>query len=380
MIDKVLKIENGDMIGACNDLLKGFLESKKVDALLVPQEVPSGKASFHVLISDPRQLHANVFAPVLPVSSAAIISKITKVRPAEKTIGVVMRPCQIRALIELVKLNQANLENIVIIGVDCPGTFSVNAYGDFPEGTDPAAMILDALGSESSDTAKLLRPACQICKDPVPTNADMVIGIFGADTNSELFIRANTDAGEALLAGCDTGGELEEQSEETGDMQRREKAVKDILEERGQNRERFIRENGEIKGIEALTNFYDKCVNCHNCMKACPICYCRECLFESSLFDAEAGRYLRKAESRGLFKMPNDSLLFHVTRMNHMILSCVGCGLCEQACPSEIPLMNLIIPVAGNAQEELGYEPGKDMEDMIPMVVYREEEYTEVGE
>ena len=376
MIEKVLKIENGDIIGACNDLLKSFLESKKVDALLVPQEVPSKKASFHVLISDPRQLHANVFAPVLPVSSAAILSKITKLRAAEKTIGVVMRPCQIRALIELVKLNQANLENIVIIGVDCIGTFPVNVYSEFPEETSPTEYLLDALDAKTSDAEKYLRSACLVCKDPVPANADMVMGLFGADTTRELILLANTDAGEALLAGC----EFEEKPKETGDEQGREKAVKDIREERGQSRERFIRENSEIKGIEALGKFYDKCVNCHNCMKACPICYCKECLFDSVLFDAEASRYLRKAESRGLYKMPNDTLLFHVTRMNHMILSCVECGLCEQACPSEIPLMTLLIPVAENAQKELDYQPGKDIEEMIHMVVYREEEYTEVVE
>ena len=80
------------------------------------------------------------------------------------------------------------------------------------------------------------------------------------------------------------------------------------------------------------------------------------------------------------FKMPDDSLLFHVTRMNHMILSCVECGLCEQACPSDIPLMNVIIPVAENAQKELDYQPGKDPEERTPMVVYREDEYTDVGE
>jgi formate dehydrogenase subunit beta len=78
--------------------------------------------------------------------------------------------------------------------------------------------------------------------------------------------------------------------------------------------------------------------------------------------------------------MPRDSLLFHVGRMNHMILSCVGCGLCEQACPSGIPLMDVLIPVAENAQKELDYVPGRSVEEKTPMVVYREDEHTEVGE
>ena len=115
-------------------------------------------------------------------------------------------------------------------------------------------------------------------------------------------------------------------------------------------------------------------------MKMCPICYCKECLFESSVFDAEAYKYLKKAISKGLLKMPNDSILFHLGRMNHMVLSCVECGLCEQACPSEIPLMDFIIPIAENAQKEFKYSPGKDPKEKIPMIVYREDEYKEVGE
>jgi formate dehydrogenase subunit beta len=98
------------------------------------------------------------------------------------------------------------------------------------------------------------------------------------------------------------------------------------------------------------------------------------------VFDAEAYKYLRKAEHKGLFKLPNDSLLFQLGRMNHMILSCVECGLCEQACPNNIPLMDIFIIVAENAQKEFEYHPGKDVKDKIPMIVYREDEFSEIGE
>jgi formate dehydrogenase subunit beta len=115
-------------------------------------------------------------------------------------------------------------------------------------------------------------------------------------------------------------------------------------------------------------------------MKACPVCYCKECLFESSVFDLEGNKYMSKAKGKGAFKTPTDSLLFHITRFNHMMLSCVQCGLCEQACPSNIPLMDIISEIADNSQGEFDYEPGKDLEDPLPMVVYREEEFQDVGE
>jgi formate dehydrogenase subunit beta len=66
--------------------------------------------------------------------------------------------------------------------------------------------------------------------------------------------------------------------------------------------------------------------------------------------------------------------------MNHMILFCVQCGLCEQACPANIPLMDLFAAVAENAQATFNYSPGKDPEEEPPLVVYRENEYRQVGE
>lgn len=371
MTDKILKVKNGDTVGSVNDLLKELLKSKKVQALLVMQEVPSKAMSFPVLISDPDQLNSDVFVPILPVSTATIISKITKIESASKPIGVVMRSCQIRALVELVKLNQANMENIVIIGVDCLGTFPVNTYSDFPEKVSPTEFILNSF-KKKNDVAKYLRSACHTCTDPIPSNADIVIGLYGMDPQKELLIQIQSEKGKKLLEGI--------KLEPSKDTKNRELAIKGIRDEKNKNRLEFVKEGGNIKGIDALAKFFDKCVNCHNCMKVCPICYCKECLFDSSVFNLEANKYIGKAEKKGLFKMPNDSLLFHTTRMNHMVVSCVGCGLCEQACPSDIPLMEIIIPIGENAQKEFKYSPGSDIEEKVPMVIYKEDEYQEVGE
>jgi formate dehydrogenase subunit beta len=340
-------------------------------ALLVMQEVPSKIISFPVLISNYDQLNSNVFAPVLPVSTATIISKITKVEGASKPIGVIMRSCQIRALVELAKLNQANIENIVIIGVDCLGTFPMNIYSDFPEKTTPTEFIFDSF-KKKSDIVKYLRSACYTCKDPIPSNADIVIGLYGMNPKKELLIQINSEKGKKVLEGI--------RLEVLKDTKNREKDIKGIQEEKTKNRMDFIKDKSNIKGIEALAKFFDKCVNCHNCMKICPICYCKECLFESSVFDLELNKYIGKAEKKGLFKMPSDSILFHTTRMNHMVVSCVGCGLCEQACPSDIPLMEIITPIGENVQKEFKYAPGSDIEEKIPMVIYKEDEYQEVGE
>ena len=372
MTQKILKIKNSDPVKSVNDFLKDILRTGKIKALLVQQEVPSKKLSFPFLIADPEKLSSNVFSPVLPVSTATIVSRITKFEGPKEPIGIVMRSCQIRALIELVKLNQASLDNIIIIGVDCLGTFSINKFTDFSEKTTTTNYLFESFSKKTKDADKYLRTACMICKNPIPTNADLTIGVYGTDPTNELIIEANSEQGKKLIEDF--------KLEEIKDQKSREKAIETVLKDKTKKREEFIKSKESIKGIDALSEFFDKCINCHNCMKACPICYCKECLFDSSVFDSEAYKYLKKASNRGLFKMPTDSILFHLGRMNHMVLSCVECGLCQQACPSDIPLMEIIIPIAENAQKEFKYKPGKDPKEKIPMIVYREDEYSEVGE
>jgi formate dehydrogenase subunit beta len=256
---------------------------------------------------------------------------------------------------------------MIVVGVDCPGTFPMNTYSSYPGKSSPTDAVLN-----DGDAVKYMRSACLNCKDPVAEHVDLNIGIFGADLKKAIIVEANNEKGEGLLEGLDL--------KELKDSKKREKAVADVRNEKLNNRDEFLKEKSEIKGVDRLLEFFDTCINCHNCMGACPICYCKECLFESSVFDLEAGKYMSKSKGKGAFKNPTDSLLFHVTRFNHMILSCVQCGLCEQACPSNIPLMDIITGIADNAQKEFEYIPGSDPEAPIPMVVYREEEFQDVGE
>jgi formate dehydrogenase subunit beta len=366
MTEMILPIKNGDIKAGVNDLLRGFLTSGKVVAVIGMQETPSGKSAFPAMVSDPSKLDMNVFAPLLPVSTGTMVSRITKIRGTNRPIAVVLRSCEVRALTELVKLNQADMDNVTLIGVDCPGTFPMNTYSSFPGKISPTEAIL-----KGGEAEKYMRSACLTCKDPVPEHTDVILGIFGADLKKGIFIEARTEAGEKLLEGIEL---------EKGDAKARTKAIEEARKKKDSRREAFIMEKSDIKGVEKITEFFDTCVNCHNCMKACPICYCKECLFDSAVFDMEANKYVNKSESKGAFKTPTDSMLFHITRFNHMILSCVQCGLCEQACPSNIPLMDIIIPIAENAQREFEYLPGRDPEEQLPMIVYREEEFQDVGE
>jgi len=123
----LIAVENNDTLAAVQGFLRRILEAGIVDSLLVPMETPHG-AVVPALVSDPELLkNANPLAPVMGVNAAHLAGQVSVREPRDR-VGVVLRSCELRALIELVKLQQASLDDIVTIGVDCLGTYDVATY------------------------------------------------------------------------------------------------------------------------------------------------------------------------------------------------------------------------------------------------------------
>ena len=79
--------------------------------------------------------------------------------------AAVLRACEIRAFNELVKLNQGKRDEVVIIGIDCPGALSNSEFRTFADrhGTTDAATnaYCAAVFSDSpGDEAPALTAAC----------------------------------------------------------------------------------------------------------------------------------------------------------------------------------------------------------------------------
>ena len=69
-----------------------------------------------------------------------------------------------------------------------------------------------------------------------------------------------------------------------------------------------------------------------------------------------------------------------MVRLSHMAASCVGCGLCESACPSRLPVATLFRNAGAEIQQLFGYIPGRDEKELPPVASFREEELkTETG-
>ena len=370
----ILPVESGQICKTINDFLRSLLSKKVVEAILVPVTHPAGNDIVQSLVTDPEYLEqADVLAPVLPVISARIVSAMTRLAPVSKKTAVIMRPCEMRALIELVKLQQAQLDNLVLIGMDCPGAYSLDDYQHFVA-KNSSDDFVKASWQEKEDSE--LRAGCQICKYPIPLTADLVIGMIDMDLKKGLLLQADTEKGEQVLQELDLAVETNSKI-----AKQREKAVEELLAVMANKREKFFEQTGEeIGGMEKLSAIFAPCIKCHNCKTVCPVCYCRECFFDSPTFELEADKYLGLAEKRGAIRMPTDTLLFQLTRMTHIGVSCVGCGACEEACPSSIPLLKIFQLVGNSVQKLFDYVPGRNLEDELPPVAFREDELEWIGE
>ncbi|MGD1997042.1 MAG: 4Fe-4S dicluster domain-containing protein, partial [Anaerolineae bacterium] len=271
----------------------------------------------------------------------------------------------------LVKLQQANLDDLVTIVVDCLGTYAVPDYEAVRAngGLDRAALLAGARSGElAPQEGYAFRDACQMCEKPQAEGADILLELFGADLSRGIPVKLSDELAEKLGMSAADGG--------SGRADVIDKVVAARTEERDARLD-AIRKRLSEEGVEGV---FASCVRCHNCMTVCPICYCKTCLFKSPIFDHEPAQYMKWVRRKGAYRLPADTVLFHLTRLNHMVLSCIGCGLCTEACPAELPVARVFRAVGQEVQDVFDYEPGLSVEEPLPLVTFQEDEWMEVGE
>lgn len=348
--------------------LKQGMDVGVFDAVLVPMRVPAGDAFAYVLIRDIALLDdACPLPPIVAVQGGKVVSRLTRLGNGDLKVVAVMRPCELRATIELAKLGQTNLSNITLVSMDCPGALALAKFIKDPEG---GTEIFEKAAQNWRDED--LRPICQICHHATMISGDLHLGLLGGDENHLLLI-SNSEKGDEIVRrlGLTIG---EKSSVRVTEVQR-------VTQKRLAKREEWRSEfESHVKGISNLINSLETCINCHNCMRVCPLCYCRLCYFDSENVRHPADDYIDQAMAKGSLRLPPGTLLFHLGRMTHMSLTCVSCGACEDACPASIPIAQIFSFVADKAQRTFDYVPGRCIDDALPLTVYRENELHEVDE
>ena len=119
-MSKLLTINKNPEI-ALKEFLTFLLEKKKVSGVFSLRKVNENGAVDYGLITDKSHLDEIVpIHPLMPINAGQVLSRFT---PIEKPIAAVIKPCEFRAFIELVKREQGTLDNFLLIG-----TFGVGKH------------------------------------------------------------------------------------------------------------------------------------------------------------------------------------------------------------------------------------------------------------
>jgi formate dehydrogenase subunit beta len=366
----LIPVAEGDIRSALQGFLRLLLENNVVDALLVPMRTPQGAVAPALVMDASLLSEADPLAPVMPGNAATLAGKLSIREPRAK-VGAVLRACELRALVELVKLKQASLENLVLIAADCAGTLDVPRFYELPEkgrALDYCEWFEKAFASPEADDREL-RLACQMCEYPTFEQADIALELLGGDLRMGIQISLPDDLGEMLGFAPVADGHAR--------AERMERLVAQRVQKRDSE---FDAMAGRIENEAGIIGVFDQCIRCHNCMTVCPICYCRTCVFKSNVFEHEPMKYISWANRKGAFRLPADTSLFHLTRLNHMVLSCVGCGMCTQACPADLPVGVVFRSVGHRVQDVFEYLPGRSVDEVLPLITFEEDEWTDLGE
>jgi len=375
-------VDRAECGGAVTSLLKFALESKQVDAVLAVKARDGNRYDgIPVLIDDPEELAATAGALHCVSANIARCLKEYLDGASDLKIAVTCKPCDAKAIIELAKRNQINLENVLLIGLNCSGTMRpVVAQRMMEEefGVDPLDVVREDIdddklkiklrdGSEKErDLAELeakglgRRENCRRCDINIPTMADIACGKWGAEDRKATFIEVCSERGAEFIDRAVEGGQIkvEQPSAEALESRRAQDRAATELARQWQERD-----FGEFQamGVEERFDYwfgpsgqFSQCTKCFGCRDACPICYCKDCYLEAGRGTVPGG------------EIPPD-VMFHMIRAVHVMDSCVNCGQCEDACPVEIPLSRLIFMLNRQLAQIFKYEPGMDVSALPPL-------------
>ena len=374
--------ESGECGGAVTSILKFMLEEGIVDAVLAVKKGADLYDAVPTLITDPEKiiesagsLHCGT------LNMAKTVEKYLK-GAEDMKLAVTTKPCDAMTLVELMKRDKVNSDNVVMVGVNCGGTLPPVQAREMIEkfyNLDPDSVLKEEIAKgnliiETADEEKEIsideledegfgrRTNCRRCENNIPKMSDLALGnwgVIGPLAGKATFVEVFSDKGAEILDKAIESGALNVQAPIPKGIEIRATIDKAMvrLANKWQSKD-FLEDGGEIMTtLMKYRDELDKCIKCFGCRESCPICYCAECTLESN-----GPEWLPKGE------LP-PSPMFHMERLIHMVDSCTNCGQCEEVCPAEIPLARIWHEINSQVQETYGYNRGMD-EQKPPLSYY----------
>jgi len=356
-----------DVAGTIRTLLHTLLEKGRVDGVFALRKTSSPGRYCYSLISDPSMLEEVVepFFPVMPVQGARALAALTGTDPLRKPIIALLRPCELRACIELQKQSQLSLENVHILSCSCPGVFpAASLIGDQSE------ELLSGYNSALSngEIPEGVRNACRSCTSFTPSmQVDMTV-IIASDSESDRgTICLQTEWAIEVAEGIENCSR--DFSQENIDA-----LVTGLSDMHSSNKREIMESSVFSDGLDGMISLFARCTGCGGCRAVCPVCHCVLCDYSSDNTDLNAKMLSAELSSRGALRIPDGTIRFHLGRLNHISSYCVSCGQCTEACPAGIPVADIFIRASNAVQERLEYKAGTDDEGEPALSTFREVE------
>ena len=306
------------------DEARALLEQGKVD-YIIGFEPGSLKFTTAPLITrDKEDVERLVINPFIVNNLSVFLTEL------QGRVGIVVKGCDSRSIVSLIQDNKVVREDVVIIGIPCPGLIDLSKVelvtGKDRDKLDDIARegdkVIIRFDSEEKvfPTEEVLFDNCLGCESPTPQEYDILLG-------EPRPAAPNLAAGRKNLEKLDGMS-----SEERWDFWRNE---------------------------------FSRCIRCYACRNVCPACFCKRCFVEES-------------EPQWVLPAPRwqDNLIFQVIRNIHVAGRCTDCGECERACPVNIPLRSLSKRMYEIVDELFHYKAGTD-KDAVPLMTHYELEEAE---
>jgi len=331
-----------DMTADIRAAARGLFEEKKVDILVGFETGSDGYRLRPAFVASAAETDRLAWDPTCSSNLGVYLPGLFQRAPQRKgapvvlpKVGFVVKGCDLRSLVALVKEKQAPRENLVLIGVPCRGMIDERKLAAAVEGAEIASLkdgektVEVTLAAGRAGTAggrtlslardELVQDACLCCQHPMPGGVDILI------------------EGEARAVGDNGDGMV--------------KAFAALAA--GERWQHFQQE-------------ISRCIRCYACRQACPTCYCKECFAE-----------MNSPAWIGASTELTDASIFHLIRIFHQAGRCVECDACVRACPMGIDLRTFTKKIAADVRELFGFTPGFDLETPPPLVSFREEDSQE---